>query len=104
MLHDVSYLFHRMLNRVTVERRCYHWGGGRGPCGDDDGDDGGDDVGDDAGDDVGGYYAGVDSGAGGDSAARFGSSRVRRTRKLHFIGPPPELPPESRVLIKPSGK
>ena len=62
-------------------------------------DDGGDDVGDDAGDDAGG-----DFGAGGDSVAGFGTSRVRRTRKLHFVGPPPELPPESRVLIKPSGK
>ena len=62
---------------------------------DDDEDDGGDDVGDDAGD---------DAGAGGDSAAGSGTSRVRRTRKLHFVGPPPELPPESRVLIKPSGK
>ena len=61
-------------------------------------DDGGDDGGDDAGDDAG------DSGAGGDSAAGSGTSRVRRTRKLHFVGPPPELPPESRVLIKPSGK
>jgi hypothetical protein len=66
---------------------------------DDAKDDGGDDVGDDAGDDAGG-----DSGAGGDSAARSGTSRVRRTRKLHFVGPPPELPPESRLLIKPSGK
>ncbi|KAL5647682.1 hypothetical protein ACJX0J_042037, partial [Zea mays] len=71
---------------------------------DDDEDDGGDDVGDDAGDDVGGYSAGVDSGAGGDSAAGSGTSRVRRTSKLHFVGPPPELPPESRVLIRPSGK
>jgi hypothetical protein len=71
---------------------------------DDAEDDGGDDVGDDAGDDVGGYSAGGDSGAGGDSAAGFGTSRVRRTRKLHFVGPPPELPPESWVLIKPSGK
>jgi hypothetical protein len=62
-------------------------------------DDGGDNVGDDAGDDAGG-----DSGAGGDSAAGSGTSRVRRTRKLYFVGPPPELPPESRVLIKPSGK
>jgi hypothetical protein len=62
-------------------------------------DDGGDNVGDDAGDDAGG-----DFGAGGDSVAGFGTSRVRRTRKLHFVGPPPELPPESRVLIKPSGK
>ena len=62
-------------------------------------DDGGDNVGDDAGDDAGG-----DSGAGGDSAAGSGTSRVRRMRKLHFVGPPPELPPESRVLIKPSGK
>jgi hypothetical protein len=62
-------------------------------------DDGGDNVGDDAGDDAGG-----DSGAGGDFAAGSGTSRVRRTRKLHFVGPPPELPPESRVLIKPSGK
>jgi hypothetical protein len=61
-------------------------------------DDGGDDGGDDAGDDAG------DSGAGGDSAAGSGTSRVRRMRKLHFVGPPPELPPESRVLIKPSGK
>ena len=71
---------------------------------DDDEDDGGDDVGDDAGDDAGGYSAGRDSGAGGDSAAGSGTSRVRRTRKLHFVGPPPELPPESRVVIKPSGK
>ena len=71
---------------------------------DDAEDDGGDDVGDDAGDDAGGYSAGVDSGAGRDSAARSGTSRVRRTRKLHFVGPPPELPPESRLLIKPSGK
>jgi hypothetical protein len=71
---------------------------------DDDEDDGGDDVGDDAGDDAGGYSAGVDSGASGDSAAGSGTSQVRRTRKLHFVGPPPELPPESRVLIKPSGK
>ena len=71
---------------------------------DDDGDDGGDDVGDDAGDDAGRYSAGVDSGVGGDSTAGSGSSRVRRTRKLHFVGPPPELPPESRVLIKPGGK
>lgn len=62
-------------------------------------DDGGDNVGDDAGDDAGG-----DSGAGGDSAAGSGTSRVKRTRKLHFVGPPPELPPESRVVIKPSGK
>ena len=62
-------------------------------------DDGGDNVGDDAGDDAGG-----DSGAGGDSAAGSGTSRVKRTRKLHFVGPPPELPLESRVLIKPSGK
>ena len=62
-------------------------------------DDGGDNVGDDAGDDAGG-----DSGAGGDSAAGSGTSRVKRTRKLHFVGPPLELPPESRVLIKPSGK
>jgi hypothetical protein len=61
-------------------------------------------VGDDAGDDAGGYSTGVDSGAGGDSVAGSGTSRVRRTRKLHFVGPPPELPPESRVLIKPSGK
>jgi hypothetical protein len=70
----------------------------------DDEDDGGDDVGDDAEDDVGGYSTGVDSGVGGDSAARSRTSRVRRTRKLYFVGPPPELPPESRVLIKPSGK
>lgn len=62
-------------------------------------DDGVDNVGDDAGDDAGG-----DSGACGDSAAGSGTSRVRRTRKLHFVGPPPELPPESRVLIKSSGK
>jgi hypothetical protein len=61
-------------------------------------------VGDYAGDDAGGYSTCVDSAAGGDSAAGFGTSRVRRTRKLHFVGPPPELPPESRVLIKPSGK
>jgi hypothetical protein len=71
---------------------------------DDDGDDGGDDVGDDAGDNVGGYSISVDSGAGGDSVAGSGSSRVWSTRKLHFVGPPPELPPESRVLIKVSGK
>jgi hypothetical protein len=63
---------------------------------DDDEDDSGDDVGDDAGDDAGGYSAGVDSGAGGDFVARSRTSRVRRTRKLHFVGPPPELPPESR--------
>jgi hypothetical protein len=68
------------------------------------GDDDGDDVGDIAGDDVGGYSTGVDSGAGGDSVAGFGSSRVRRTRKLHSVGPPPELPPESQALIKPSEK
>ena len=67
-------------------------------------DDSGDNVGDDAGDDAGGYSARVDSGAGGDSAAGSRTSRVRRTRKLHFVGPPPELPPESRVVIKPSGK
>jgi hypothetical protein len=71
---------------------------------DDDRDDGGDDVGNDARDDANGYSAGVDSGAGGDSTARSGSSRVRRMRKLQFVGPPAELPPESRVLIKPSGK
>ena len=71
---------------------------------DDDEDDGGDDVGDDARDDAGGYSAGGDSRAGGDSAAGSGTSRVKRTRKLHFVGPPPELPPESRVVIKPSGK
>jgi hypothetical protein len=46
----------------------------------------------------------VDSGAGGDSAAGSRTSLVRRTRKLHFVGPPPELPLESRVLTKPSGK
>jgi hypothetical protein len=46
----------------------------------------------------------VDSAVGGDSIAGSGSSRVRRTRKLHFVGPPPELPPESQVLINPSGK
>jgi hypothetical protein len=68
------------------------------------GDDGGDDVGDDVGDNAGGYSASVDSGAGGDSVAGSGSSRVRRTRKLHFVGPPPEVPPESQVLIKPSEK
>jgi hypothetical protein len=71
---------------------------------DDAEDDGRDDVGDDAGDDAGGYSAGRDSGAGGDSAAGPRTSRVRRTRKLHFVGPPLELPPESRVLIKSSGK
>jgi hypothetical protein len=71
---------------------------------DDDEDDGGDDVGDNAGDDAGGYSAGMDSGASGYSTAGSRSSRVRRTRKLHFVGPPLELPPESRVLIKPSGK
>jgi hypothetical protein len=63
-----------------------------------------DDDEDDDGDDAGGYSAGMDSGAGGDSAAGSGTSRVRRTRKLHFVGPPPELPLESQVLIKPSGK
>ena len=73
-------------------------------AGDDDVDDGGDDVGDDARDDAGGYSASMDSSAGGDSVARSRSSRVRRTRKLHFVEPPPELPLESRVLIKPSGK
>jgi hypothetical protein len=56
---------------------------------DDDEDDGGDDVGDDAGE----YSAGVDSGAGGDSVARSGTSRVRRTRKLHFVGPPTDFHP-----------
>jgi hypothetical protein len=71
---------------------------------DNDEDDGGDDMGDDARDDASGYSAGVDSGAGGDSAVGSGNSRVRRTRNLHFVGPPPELPPESRVLLKPSGK
>jgi hypothetical protein len=70
----------------------------------DDEDDGGDDVGDDIGDDAGGYSAVVDSGAGEGFVARSGTSRVRRTRKLHFVGPPLELPPKSRVLIKPSGK
>jgi hypothetical protein len=67
-------------------------------------DDDEDDVGDDDGDDAGGYSAGMDSGAGGDSAAGSGTSRVRRTRKLHFVGPPPELSLKSQVLIKPSGK
>ena len=67
-------------------------------------DDGGDNVGDDAGDDAGGDSGAGDFGAGGDSAAGSGTSRVKRTRKLHFVGPPPELPPESRVVIKPSGK
>ena len=62
-------------------------------------DDDEDDVGDDAGDDAGGYSAGIDSGAGGDSTAGSGTSRVRRTRKLHFVRPPLELPPESQVLI-----
>jgi hypothetical protein len=71
---------------------------------DDDEDDGVDDVGDDAGDDAGGYSASVDYGASGNSTAGSRTSRVRRTRKLHFVGPPPELPPESLVLIKPSGK
>jgi hypothetical protein len=71
---------------------------------DDDEDDGGDDVGDDARDDDGDYSEGVDSGAGGDSTAGSRSSRVRRTRKLHFVGPAPELPPKSRFLIKLSGK
>lgn len=32
--------------------------------------------------------------ASGDSACGSGSSRVRRTKKLLFISPPPELPPE----------
>jgi hypothetical protein len=50
------------------------------------------------------YFAGVDYGAGRDSAAGSGTSRVRRTSKLHFVGPPRELPPESRVLIQPGGK
>jgi hypothetical protein len=66
MLYDVSYLFHRMLKSredatvgVVVEDHAR----------DDDEDDGGDDVGDDAGGNVGEYSAGVDSGAGGDSAA-----------------------------------
>jgi hypothetical protein len=67
-------------------------------------DDDEDDDRDDAGDDAGGYFAGVDYSAGGDSAARSGTSRVRRTSKLHFVGPPRELPPESRVLIQPGGK
>jgi hypothetical protein len=71
---------------------------------DDDEDDGGDDVGHDAGDDDVGYSIGMDSSAGGDSTAGSGTYRVRRMRKLHFVGPPPELPPKSRVLIKPSGK
>jgi hypothetical protein len=62
-------------------------------------DDDEDDVGDDAGDDASGYSACMDSRAGGDSAVGSGTSRVRRTRKLHFVGPPLELPPESRVLI-----
>jgi hypothetical protein len=42
--------------------------------------------------------------AGGDSPTGSRTSRVRRTRKLHFVGPPPELPPESQVSIQPSGK
>jgi hypothetical protein len=34
--------------------------------------------------------------AGGDSiGVEYGSSRVRRRTKLHFVGPPSELPPES---------
>jgi hypothetical protein len=65
----------------------------------DDEDDGGDDVGDEAGDDASGYSAVLDSGAGGDSTAGSGTSGVRRTKKLHFVGPPLELPPESQVLI-----
>jgi hypothetical protein len=71
---------------------------------DDDEDGGGDDVGDDGGDDAGGHFVGVDSGDGGDSTTGSGTSRVRRMRKLHFVGPPPKLPPEYRVLINPSGK
>jgi hypothetical protein len=73
-------------------------------AGDDDGYDAGDDARDDTGDDAGGDSAGVDSGAGGDSTAKSRSSRVRRMRKMHFVGPPLELPPESQVLIKSSRK
>jgi hypothetical protein len=61
-----------------------------------------DHAGDNGGDDAGGYSASVDSGAGGYSASGSRSSRVTRIRKLHFVGPPLELPPESQVLIKPS--
>jgi hypothetical protein len=32
------------------------------------------------------------SSAGGDSTGGYGSSRVRRIRKLRFVDPPPELP------------
>jgi hypothetical protein len=39
-----------------------------------------------------------------DSTSGSRSFQVRRPRKLHFVGPLPELPPESRVLIKPSEK
>jgi hypothetical protein len=85
MLYDVSYLFHRMLKSSdcrVVERRCCSWAVVEDHVRDDDEDDGGDDVGDDAGEDAGGYSAGMDSDARGDSAARSGTSRVRRTRKL----------------------
>jgi hypothetical protein len=54
-------------------------------AGDDDRDDARGDVGDDAGDDAGGYSASVDSGVGGDSAAKSGSSRVRRTRSCILL-------------------
>jgi hypothetical protein len=59
---------------------------------------------DDAGDEASGDLVDLDSGAVGDFAARSGLSRVMRMRNIHFVGPPPKLPPESQILIKPSGK
>jgi hypothetical protein len=44
---------------------------------------------------AGGESGGVDSRAGGDSGGGSGSSQARRTRKLHFVSPPLELPSKS---------
>ena len=52
----------------------------------------------------GGDSAGGGSGGGGSGAEGSGSARQRRQRKLHWIGPPAELPPEHRVEIRTAGK
>jgi hypothetical protein len=72
--------------------------------GDEARDEAGDEAADDVGDEAGGDSTGVDSCAGGDSEIGSLSYWVRRTRKLHFVVRPLELPPESRILIKLSGK
>jgi hypothetical protein len=46
---------------------------------------------------------GRDSRADGESPGGSGTSRARRTRKLHFVGPTLEFLTDSWILVKLSG-